>query len=368
MRSLKTWLIVAGSLALLAIGFLFLKLPTPAVSVAAETVTEVGPLKVTNTIIAGWLVIGVIMVLTWLATRNMQMVPGGVQNFVEAVLEWFLGLAQSIAGEKNGRKFFIPCCTIFLFVVVSNWMGLLPFYNQIGKFESIHEVLEHNIHGKAEGEIVKGKTYSGVVFSGSTITPAPPEVKIVVPDKLTVKEHEEFFEKELEAQLEKEHQPPDAKVGLLVGFFRSTNTDLNMSLALAIMSAIFVESWGFGALGLGYLGKFFAFGALKKGPMGVIDIFVGILEFIAELGRLISFTFRLFGNIFAGEILLFVMAFLMPLLISVPFYGLELFVGLIQGLVFSLLTLLFGVIAVTTHHADDEHGEGASSGHVADHG
>lgn len=367
MRNPKTLGITIAIIAAMLVGFLFLKMPTPFVSVAAETVTEIGPLKVTNTIIAGWLVVAVLVVISFLTTRNMQMVPSGLQNFVEAVLEWFLGLAQSIAGADNGRKFFVPCCTIFLFVVVSNWMGLLPFYNQIGKFEDIHEVLEHHIHKvDAEGH-VEGKTYQAVVWEGSVVMPAPPEIKFTVPDGLTEEEHEEAFHELLGEQLEAAHQPEDAKVGLLVGFFRSTNTDLNMTLALAIMSAIFVEAWGFKALGFGYLGKFFAFGAIKKGPMGVIDVFVGLLEFIAELGRLISFTFRLFGNIFAGEILLFVMAFLMPLIISVPFYGLELFVGLIQALVFSLLTLVFGVIAVA-HHGDEEHGEEAHSGHVVEHG
>ena len=367
MRNPKVWLVVFAVLAVMAVGFLFLKMPTPAVSVAAETITEIGPLKLTNTIIAGWLVVGVISLLAFLATRNMQLIPSGLQNFAEAVLEWFLGLAQSVAGHENGRKFFIPTCTIFLFVVISNWMGLLPFYNQIGKFEDIHEVMEHQIHKVDSAGKVEGKTYQAVVWDGSVMMPAPPEIKFTVPDGLTEQEHEEKFHELLGEQLEAAHQPEDAKVGLLVGFFRSTNTDLNMTLALAIMSAIFVETWGFKALGLGYLGKFFAFGALKKGPMGIIDIFVGILEFIAELGRLISFTFRLFGNIFAGEILLFVMAFLMPLVISVPFYGLELFVGLIQGLVFSLLTLVFGVIAVA-HHGGEEHGEEVHGGHVVEHG
>ncbi|MEX2032691.1 MAG: F0F1 ATP synthase subunit A, partial [Dehalococcoidia bacterium] len=111
--------------------------------------------------------------------------------------------------------------------------------------------------------------------------------------------------------------------------------------------------------------KFFAFGAiLKKGPMGIIDIFVGLLEFISELSRMVSFTFRLFGNVFAGEVLLLMMTFLVPFVLVDVFYGLELFVGLIQAFVFAMLTTVFAVTAVS-HHGD-EHDEG--HGEDAEHG
>jgi F-type H+-transporting ATPase subunit a len=106
-----------------------------------------------------------------------------------------------------------------------------------------------------------------------------------------------------------------------------------------------------------YGGKFFNFSS-------PIAFFVGFLEFIAELARLISFTFRLFGNMLAGEILLLVMTFLMPFLVALPFYALEVFVGLIQAFVFAMLTLVFGVLAVSAHegHDDDEEHEGAPHG------
>lgn len=363
----KTLVIGLALVVTLIVGFLFLKQPTPIVSVAPEALFEIGPIKVTNTILTAWIVVALISVVSLLATRKMEEVPGGLQNFVEAVLEWFMGLAESIAGPKNGRKFLVPCATIFLFVVVANWLGLLPVYGQIGKFESLDEIVEHHLSGAAPDAVVEGETYKAFVWSGSTIPRGPEEIKILVPNGLTAEEHEALVETELDAQLEAAGLPLDSKVGLLTPYFRSTNTDLNMTLALAIVSAIFVESWGFSALGFGYLGKFFAFGALRKGPMGLIDVVVGFLELIAEFARLISFTFRLFGNVFAGEVLLLVMAFLMPLLVAVPFYGLELFVGLIQALVFSLLTLVFGVIAVS-HHGDEGHDEGTSDGHVAEHG
>src|SRR5690606_4965819 len=115
--------------------------------------------------------------------------------------------------------------------------------------------------------------------------------------------------------------------------------------------------WGLQSLGPGYLKKFFAFSALKKGPLGLIDIFVGLLELVSEFSRIVSFTFRLFGNIFAGEVLLLMMTFLVPFVLVDAFYGLELFVGLIQAFVFAMLTTVFAVTAVS-HHGDEGHEEG----------
>lgn len=129
---------------------------------------------------------------------------------------------------------------------------------------------------------------------------------------------------------------------------RSAGTDLNMPLALALVSFFFVEYWGFKAHGFGYLKKFFAFGSIfSKGFFqGLIDIFVGILEFISELIRMVSFTFRLFGNMTAGEILVVMITFLVPLVVTNFVYGLELLVGLIQSVIFAGLTLVFLSVAV----------------------
>lgn len=143
---------------------------------------------------------------------------------------------------------------------------------------------------------------------------------------------------------------------ILVPFFRSGFADINMTLALAIISVIATQIVGIRSLGFfNYSGKFFV--NPLRDPIGA---FVGILELISELAKMISFSFRLFGNIFAGEILLLTISFLAPFLAPLPFYGLELFVGLVQALVFSLLTLVFMKMAVTSHH---EHAESASSIH-----
>ena len=153
---------------------------------------------------------------------------------------------------------------------------------------------------------------------------------------------------------EKEGLEPDEGVGLVLPWFRSIATDLNLPLAIALWALIFVQFWAVQTLGLvTNIGRFLGFGAAKaaSGPMGLM---VGILEIISELARLISFTFRLFGNIFAGEVVLFMSAFLVPFLAATVFYALEVFVGFIQAFVFAMLTLVFAVVA--TAHGEHEEG------------
>jgi len=155
-----------------------------------------------------------------------------------------------------------------------------------------------------------------------------------------------------------------------VAFFRAANTDINVPLSIALMSFFFVESWGMRAVGsFRYLGEFINLrqflqglkelftGKIKTAPMnivfGFINLFVGVLEIFSHLTRMLSFTFRLFGNMTAGEILILVSCFLIPLVFTIPFYSLELLIGLIQALIFSGLTLVFGTIAVSPH--EEEH-------------
>ena len=129
---------------------------------------------------------------------------------------------------------------------------------------------------------------------------------------------------------------------------RSAGTDLNMPLALALVSFVFVEYWGFRYNGFGYLKKFFALGnLLRLRPTGLIDAFVGFLELISEMVRVVSFTFRLFGNMTAGEILVVMITFLVPLVAVEFVFGLELLVGLIQAVIFASLTLVFVSVAVS---------------------
>lgn len=129
----------------------------------------------------------------------------------------------------------------------------------------------------------------------------------------------------------------------LVPLFRAGTADLNTTLALAVIAVLVIQYSGFATFGVAYLKRFFNF----SNP---IYFFVGILELVSEFAKVISFAFRLFGNIFAGEVLLTVIAFLMPLFVPLPFLGLELFVGFIQALVFSMLTAVF--LSVATRKAE----------------
>jgi F-type H+-transporting ATPase subunit a len=296
--------------------------------------------------LTSWIVVAFLIIAVYFATRRWEMVPRGVQNVVEAVVEAFYNLVVSVAGEKNGRRFFPIVATIFFFVLASNWLSLMPVFNVIGGV--VKE--EHGfVFEKTAG--IYHTPFSGPGgLSADSIDEEDPDA------------HEQYA-KAIEDGKE---------VGELFPFLRGPNTDLNTPLALAIISAIAVESWAIASLGIGYGKKFFNFGPLFKGItrfnfgmifQGGIDAFVGILEFISELVRLVSFTFRLFGNMFAGEVVILMFTFLTPVALTVVFYGLEIFVGVIQAFIFAMLTLVFGMMAVS----HGEH-EGPGEEHGAEHG
>jgi F-type H+-transporting ATPase subunit a len=221
--------------------------------------------------------------------------------------------------------------TIFLFVIAANWLGLTPLFGSWG-------VLHHAEAGH-EGHTVEWLNDS---HSFGILTKA---------------QEEEAAHAEGEAQAEAEQY-------ILAPMLRASSTDMNFTLALALVSVALTQYFGVTSLGLGYLNKFIAVGGIAKAFtqrgvgcagrigaffLGAIDLFIGIVESISEVGKVVSFSFRLFGNIFAGEVLLGVMAFLIPYIISLPFFGLELFVGLVQALVFMMLTVAFFVVAVSGH-------------------
>lgn len=156
---------------------------------------------------------------------------------------------------------------------------------------------------------------------------------------------------------------PGTRLASIYPFFRPAFSDLNNTLALAICAFFAIEFWGFKFLGFRYLGKFFV-NPLKSPIM----TFVGLLELLSEFIRVISFAFRLFGNIFAGGVLILIFTFLIPFFVPLTIYGLELFVGFIQAAVFSLLVLVFGSMATEMHgdHDEEQHG-GHGHGHAPSH-
>jgi F-type H+-transporting ATPase subunit a len=305
--------ILVGIVALYVIsGLLGLKVARPEVSIVAEPVFNIGSFAITNSLLTSWIVMLILVVLSWLATRripkdlehasNSSLVPKGFQNFVEWVVEAMYGLVQDTAGRR-ARQFFPVLMTIFLFIIISNWLGLVPGFGPIGF-----------LHQPGEGGfIVNGRILSGQEAAAGT------------------------------------------QGYVLVPLVRSPSTDLNFPLALALASVGLTEFYGLRVLRMGYVKRFFDVSGFKSGALvGGAQFFAGFLELISEATRIISFTFRLFGNIFAGEVLLGVVAFLIPYVVSLPFMGLELFVGFIQALVFMMITLVFFVNA-TVSHGTQEH-------------
>jgi len=242
------------------------------ISLAAEKIFYIGSFPVTNAMIMSWFASAILIVLALLASRTMTLVPKGIQNFFEMIVEFLFNMVNEVIGNREQTKKYFPLiATIFLFIITNNWLGLLPGVGTI-KINTIH-----NGH------------------------------EIAVP------------------------------------LLRSGNADLNTTLAIALVTMLAVQLFGILAIGIFKYGKkFFNF----KNP---IYTMVGFLELLGEFSRMISFTFRLFGNIFAGEVLLTIVAFLVPYIAPLPFFGLELFVGMIQALVFSMLALVFIKMAITDH-------------------
>ena len=332
----------AGIIALLVVLSL-LRIPKvvlPGIIIRAETVLHLFGFPITNTLLATWLTMLVLILASWLGTRKMKTIPGRWQGLLEMLIEGFYNLVKGVAGPRWVRQFFPIVMTIFLFLVTSNLLGLTPLYGGWGILEP------------AEGAHTQGAQ----------------------PVKWLNESHTAGLWVKAEAQEAAAAEGAHAEgqeLYMLAPMFRSAATDLNTTIALALISVVMAQFFGVKSLGPGYFGKFIAVGSIKnaltkKGVgcvgrigalgLGFIDIFVGVLETISEFSKIISFSFRLFGNIFAGEVLLGVMAFLIPYLMSLPFFGLEIFVGVVQALVFMMLTVAFFVIAVSGH-GSEEHAE-----------
>jgi F-type H+-transporting ATPase subunit a len=292
------------------------QLPAEVLSAAPLiTLPLVGPIYLTNTLVA-LLLADVILLGLALAVRRStargKMVLGGISGALEALLEVLFNLTESTAG-KRAKRIFPWVATIVLLVLVVNWMELIPGVDSVG--------LLHPAEGAAEGHPVQ---LLGVLGS-------LPVATIV---KSALEESSGFT---------------------VVPFVRVASTDLNFPLALALISVVMTQIYGVQALGAGYFGKFFNTRTLFNKPMfGAIDFGVGLLELVSEFSKVLSFSFRLFGNIFAGSVLLFVMGSLVPVFVPSMFMMLEFFVGMIQAVVFGMLTLIF-MSQATAGHAEGAH-------------
>ncbi len=401
---------VAGGALGASFGFGFLGGPIPFISVPAERVASIGGYPLLNSTIMFWFAGVILVVFAWRATRRMSDVPTGAQNLLESIYQFFDGTADGVAGgePKSGRRFLPLITTIFLVVLMANWVGVLPGVGSIGRVETIEEWVEHHAEalvGEVEEDhpgysaeqvevialvrlLDEAANETFVVFDGVFVplgrgeqarAPLNTIISYTSADLAAIEAAVEAGEDPAHIEvLESIHEDLEAgvvkvpytfneggknessynfvgqKAGLLVPYLRGASTDINTTLAIAIVAMFTVQIWGFRALGVrGYGGKFLV-NPIKKGP---IATFVGVLEGFGELTRMVSFTFRLFGNMFAGEILLISMAFLLPLIGIIPFMGLELFVGVIQAFIFAMLTLVFGVMAIASHGDHDSHAE-----------
>lgn len=248
----------------------------PHISLAAEILWRVGGFPISNALLTTWLVMAILIVLSLVVTQNLSFVPSHAQSIAELVIGGLYDFFEGVIGKRI-KEVFPLIASLFCFIIIANWVGLLPAVGTVGFF--------------------RGEANS----SAREFTP----------------------------------------------LLRGATADLNTTLALAIVSVLAIQYYGFKTLGFTYSGRFLNF----KDP---IYFFVGILELLSDISKVLSFAFRLFGNIFAGEVLLAVMAFLMPFIVPLPFLMLELFVGFIQALVFSMLTAVFLNVAVS--HGEREHG------------
>lgn len=270
--------------------------PIHETTIYAEPVLHLENFTITNSLLTSWLAVLVILVLSFAIRAKLKKIPGKLQNFFEVVIEGALSLCDQVTNDRKiSEKIFPLSFTIFMFVLINNWVGILPFVGSLG-----FNVVE-------------------------------------------------------EARL------------IFVPLFRGGTADVNTTLALGIITVIGSNIFGIITIGLWKtfnkyvnireLGLMFK--KVRKDPavliVSPISFFVGIIEFIGEIAKIASLSFRLFGNIFAGEVLLASMASIFAFVLPGPFLFLEVFIGLIQALIFSLLATVYFTIAAQDHEAHDEH-------------
>ncbi len=306
---------IIASVVVLLLLSLVIRVPQPHVSIAGEALLENGPAWFTNTLLTTFVVDIILLVLVWFVTHNMNLIPSGLQNVVEAILEFLYNLAESIAG-KAASIYFPWSASIFLFLLICNWTSIIPGVGSIGIIHTVHTSETHLLSDQLA--MAGGKLM--LVKSAAVQAAAAADKKELVP------------------------------------LFRPPSTDLNLTFALAISTMILVQYYGVKAFGASYFDKFLPWKAKGAGLMKGINGFVSVLELISELSRILTFAFRLFGNIFAGEVVLATLAFLVTFLVPIPFYGLEVMVGVIQAFVFTMLSLIFFALATSGHGG--EHPEG----------
>lgn len=254
----------------------------------AEPIFHIGSFSVTNALINSWITVVILVAVFILIGKKIKKVPRGIQNIFEIIMEEALKLADSVTGNRKKTEKFLPIAlTLFLFILVNNWLGLLPGVGTVGFIES-------GEHGKVFVPLLRGAT-----------------------------------------------------------------ADLNMTLAISLFAVVMSHIFGVLTIGIwNHLNKFINLKVLSEIPgkikndiaivlVNPIKAFVGVIEIIGEIAKVASLSFRLFGNIFAGEVLLASMMAIFAFVLPIPFMFMEIIVGLIQALIFAMLTLVFMTIATS---------------------
>ncbi len=274
----------------------------PNITIAPEPIFPIFGFQVTNTLL-GTIIAGIILILVFvLGTRKQALVPHGMQNAIEAMVEFLVGLINGVVGgdRSRARKFFPLVASFFFFILVANLIDVLPGVDTIGQIDTKAIAEQH----------LTGQPVLGFLLFGD------------ISNKI-------------------------------IPWIRPATTDLNLNLAMAVIAIVTAQTFGFATLGARqHLSKYFNF----RGP---IDFFVGLLELIGEFTRVVSLAFRLFGNVFAGSAVLAVFAFLLPVVANLIFVPFEIFVAGVQALIFALLTLIFLQITSVSH---EEHGHEEEQG------
>jgi len=317
----RRWIVLVLMIAGFILGGIYAPIQ-PEIVVAAEKITYeplikdflgLGPIYFVNTLPTLAVTLVLLVLIAYATNRSIKksaktdMVPNGIGNLMEALVEMLYNLTEGSAGAKWARAIFPWFATIMIYVLFANLLKLIPGFESIGV---LHHVEPGEGHAKAA---LFGHWYS------------------------LVPEHGEY---------------------VLAPFFRGISVDLNFTVSLAIISVVMIQVIGFRAQGLGYLSKFFNTRRMFKVPFfGAMDFLVGLLELISEISKILSFAFRLFGNMFAGIVLVAIVAGLLGKISILPamIMMFELFVGIIQAFVFGMLTMVF--MAQATQGHGEEHAE-----------
>ena len=318
-RPWRRWVVLVLMIAGFILGGIFVP-AQPEITVAAEKLIEepifenflgLGPLYLVNTLPTLAFTIILLVVIAYFTNRSLKrsaetdLVPRGIGNLMEAILEILYNLTEGSAGVKWAKAIFPWFATILIYVLFANLLKLIPGFESIGV---LHHVAEG--HPAPGGILMPGEVENGYV---------------------------------------------------LAPFFRGISVDLNFTASLAIIAVLAIQYIGFRAQGAGYLSKFFNTRRMFKVPFfGAMDFLVGLLELISELSKILSFAFRLFGNMFAGIVLVAIVAGLLGKFSILPamIMMFELFVGVIQAFVFGMLTMVFMAQATQGHgeeHVEEAH-------------